>query len=252
MADHGGLEIGRSRNPARSPHLPALRTAAIGMQKQPPIAAVHHGNAETHEARRAIAQFMGDPVPLRNSFGAEQCCSNFAVGRAVETAIECAQGEDESVSPRLRKSRWVGARTAAVERAPKTQRSGHPDFKQPIERQKNRSRICARAVQMHAQFGAEPLDDIVVTFSGQYRIKRHRLGLESWMPKLRRQSGQGNDAGQSPCCPDASLWDHSSSGRSNPQRRANASASAGSRVPWRSFSWSLSRSFTYSGWRFTN
>ena len=125
-----------------------------------------------------------------------------SVGRAVETAIECAQGEDESVSPRLGKSRWVGAGTAAVERAPKAQRSGHPDFKQPIERQKNRSRIYARAVQMHAQFGAEPLDDIVVTFSGQYRIKRQRLGLESWMPKLGRQSGQGNDAGQSPCCPD--------------------------------------------------
>ena len=112
------------------------------------------------------------------------------------------KSEDESASPRVGKSRWVGARTTPVERAPKAQRSGHPDFKQPIERQKNRRRIYVRAVQMHAQFGAEPLDDIVVTFAGQYRIKRHRLGLESWMPKLRRQSGQGNDAGQNPCCPD--------------------------------------------------
>ena len=94
MADHRGLEIGRSRNPARSPHPTRLQTAAIGMQKQPPIAAVHHANAETHEASRAIAQFMGDPVPLRNSFGTEQYCSNFSMGCAVETAIECAQSED--------------------------------------------------------------------------------------------------------------------------------------------------------------
>ena len=108
----------------------------------------------------------------------KQRSSDFTVGRAVEAAIEGAQGEDESVSPRLGKRRRVGARTAAVERAPKAQRSGHSDFKEPIERQKNRSRICAAAVQMHAHLGAEALDDIVVTFSGQYGIKRQRLGLE--------------------------------------------------------------------------
>ena len=64
------------------------------MQKQLPIATVHHPNAKTHEASRAIAQFMGDPVALRNSFGTEQCCSNLTVGRAIETAIKGAQSED--------------------------------------------------------------------------------------------------------------------------------------------------------------
>jgi len=137
---------------------------------------------------------MGDPVSLGNSVAAEQCSGDFAVGRAVEAAIECAQGQDEPASARVRKSRWVGTRTTPVERAPKAQRSGHSDFKQPIERQKNRSRI-APTVNMHAQFGAEPLDDIVVTFADQYWIKRHRLGLESWMPELGRQLGQGNDTG---------------------------------------------------------
>ena len=78
MADHGGLEIGRSRYPARSPHPPPLRTAAIGMQKQPPIATVHHGNAKTHEASGAIAQFMGDPIALRNGIGRQTTPRQFA------------------------------------------------------------------------------------------------------------------------------------------------------------------------------
>ena len=75
-------------------------------------------HAETHEARRAIAQFMGDPVPFRNSIGAEQRCSNLTVCGAVETAIEGAKGEHQSVYPRLGKRRRVRARIAAVECAP--------------------------------------------------------------------------------------------------------------------------------------
>ena len=71
------------------------------MQKQPPIAAVHHGHAETHKARRAIAQFMGDPVPFRHSVGAEQRRSNLTVSGTVETAIEGAKGEHQSVYPGL-------------------------------------------------------------------------------------------------------------------------------------------------------
>src|SRR4029453_6467255 len=101
MADHRGLEIGRSRHTARSPHPPArLPTAAIGMQEQSSIAAVHHCNTETHEAGRAIAELVRDPSPLRNSFGTEQHCSNFAMGRAIEASIEGAQGENKPVPAR--------------------------------------------------------------------------------------------------------------------------------------------------------
>ncbi len=58
-----------------------------------------------------------------------------------------------------------------MECPPKPEDSGHSEFKEPIERQKNRRRICTAAVQMDAHPGAETLDDIVVTFSGQYGIK---------------------------------------------------------------------------------
>ena len=142
------------------------------MQKQPPIAAVHHGDAKTHKARRAIAEFMGDPVPFRNSVGAEQRRSNLTVCGAVETAIKSAKGEHQSAYPAHGERRWVRAGIAAMERPPQSEGSCHSDFKQPIERQKNRRRICAAAVQMDAHSGAETLDDVVVTFCGQHRIKR--------------------------------------------------------------------------------
>jgi hypothetical protein len=64
------------------------------MQKQPPIATVHHRNAKTHQASRAIAQVMGDPISLRNGIGAKQPSSDFSVGRTVETAIKRAQSEN--------------------------------------------------------------------------------------------------------------------------------------------------------------
>lgn len=88
------------------------------MQKQPPIATVHHGHAETHQSRRAIAQFMGDPVPFRNSVGAEQRHGNLTMSGTVETAIKSAKGEQESVYPGLRERRWIRARIAAVECPP--------------------------------------------------------------------------------------------------------------------------------------
>jgi hypothetical protein len=88
------------------------------MQKQAAIAAVHHGYAETHKTRRAIAQFMGDPIPFRNGVGAEQRRSNLTVSGAVETAIEGAKGEDKSAYPGLRERRWIRARVAAVECPP--------------------------------------------------------------------------------------------------------------------------------------
>jgi hypothetical protein len=128
------------------------------------------------------------------------------MSRAIETAIKGAEGEDEPVSTDLGKRRWVGAWTATVERAPKAQRSGHSDFKEPIERQKNRSWMFATTVQMHPHLDAEALDDIVVTFSGQDGVKRQRPGLESWMRKLWRKSRQGNDARQSLCCPERRIW----------------------------------------------
>jgi hypothetical protein len=137
------------------------------MQKQPPIATVHHRNTKTHEASGTIAQFMGDPISLRNGIRTKQRSSNFTVSRAIETAIKAAQGEDEPVSADLGKCCWVGAWAATVERAPKAQRSDHSDFKEPIERQKDRSWMYATAVQMHPHLDAEALDDIVVTFSGQ-------------------------------------------------------------------------------------
>ena len=65
--------------------------------------------------------------------------------------------------------------------------------------------MYATAVQMHPHLDAEALDDIVITFSGQYGIKRQRPGLEFWMPKLGRKSGQGNDARQSLCCPNVAF-----------------------------------------------
>jgi hypothetical protein len=116
------------------------------MQKQAPISTIHHRNTKPHEASRAIAQFVGDPILLRNGIGAKQRSSNFTVSRAIETAIKAAQGEDEPVSADLGKCRWVGARTATVERAPTAQRSGHSDFKEPIERQKDRSWMYATDV----------------------------------------------------------------------------------------------------------
>ena len=88
------------------------------MQKQPAIATVHHRNTKTHEASRAIAQFMGDPIPLRNGIGAKQRSSNLTMSGAVETAIKSAKGEHESVYPGLRKRRRVRARIAAVECPP--------------------------------------------------------------------------------------------------------------------------------------
>src|SRR5260370_39356977 len=108
------------------------------MQKQPAIATVHHRNTKTHEASRAIAQFMRDPIPLRNGIGAKQRSSNFPVRRAIETAIKAAQGEDEPVPADLRKCCWAGAWTATLARAPKAQRSHHSDFKEAIDRQKGR------------------------------------------------------------------------------------------------------------------
>ena len=98
------------------------------MQKQAPVAALHHGHPETHETSGAIAQFMRDPLPFRNSVSAKQYTGNLAVGGVVKTTVERAQGEDEPVSPCLGKCCWIGARVAAVQGTPETQCSSHPDF----------------------------------------------------------------------------------------------------------------------------
>src|SRR5215208_4388109 len=98
---------------------------------------------------------MGDPVPFRHSVGAEQRCSNLTVCGAVETAIEGAKGEHQSVYPGLGERRWIRARIAVLECSPYPEGSCHSDFKEPVERQKNRRRICTAAVQMDAHPGAE-------------------------------------------------------------------------------------------------
>src|SRR5260370_41314367 len=108
------------------------------MQKQPAIATVHHRNTKTHEASRAIAQFMRDPIPLRNGIGAKQRNSNFPVSRAIETAIKAAQGEDEPVSADPRKCHWGRAWRATLKRRPKARWSEHSGFKQPAEPQEKR------------------------------------------------------------------------------------------------------------------
>ena len=77
------------------------------------------------------------------------------------------------------------------------------------------------AVQMHAYCGAETLDDIVVTFGGQYGIKRKSLGLELGIPKLWRKFGEGNDARQNLCRPKPVIW--------MTCRRVEATPSAGRR-----------------------
>jgi len=136
------------------------------MQKEPAIATVHHGNSQAQETSGAIAQFMRDPVSFRNGVGAKQRGGNRTVSGAVETAIKGAQGKYQSVATGFGKRRRIGTRTAAVESAPEAESSGHPDFKESIERQENRSRICAAAVQMHPHLGAEACDEVVFTFSG--------------------------------------------------------------------------------------
>ena len=202
MANQGGLEIGRSHCRVRSP----LPPPAIGMQKQATIATVHHGHPQTHEASRAIAEFMRDPVPFWNGICAKQHRCNLTVSRTVETAIEGAQGEHEPASPGLGKCCWIGARPAAIESTPETEGSGCSDFKELVKWQQDCSRICSATVQVHPHFDAEALDDIIAAFSGQYWIKRQRPGLESWVLKLRRKLGQGNDAWQSLCRPKRRLW----------------------------------------------
>jgi len=144
------------------------------MQKQLPVAAIHQGHPETHEASGAIAQVMGDPAAFWNGVGAKQSGRNLTVRRAIEAAVQRAQGEDKPLSSCVRQRRRVSPRLAAVEHAPEAQCSGHPDFKEAVERQKNRIRLGFATLQMHTKPGAEPFDDIVVTFASQYRVERER------------------------------------------------------------------------------
>lgn len=141
------------------------------MQKQPPVAAVHHGRTETNEARRPITQFMGDPVPFGNGVCAEQRRGNFTVSGAVKATIKSPKRKHEPVYARLRQRRWVRAGIAAVQHPPQPEDSHHSDFKKAIKRQKNCRRICTVTVQMHAHPDAETLDDVVITFSSQDGIK---------------------------------------------------------------------------------
>src|SRR4051812_18002459 len=101
MADGRGGKKGRYRRAGILPHPAALRTAAIGMQKEPAIAALHHGDPQAHETSGPITQFMRDPIAFRNFLGAKQGCGNHTVGRAVEAPVQRAQSEDQSVAARL-------------------------------------------------------------------------------------------------------------------------------------------------------
>jgi len=169
------------------------------MQQQPPVAAIHQFHSETHEASGAITQVMRNPAMFRDSTGAKQGGGNLAVRRAVEAAIQRAQREDEPLSPGLGQRRRVRARQSAIEHTPEAQGSGYSDFKEPVERQKNRRRLSFAAHQMNTQRGAKPLDDIVVTFSSQDRVELERLRFLLRRPKPWRKSAQSNDARQSLC-----------------------------------------------------
>jgi hypothetical protein len=175
------------------------------MQKQPPVAAIHQGHPETYQASGAIAQVMGDPAVFRDRTGAKQGGGNLTVRRAIEAAIQRAQREDEPFSPGLGQRRWVRPRLSSIERTPEAQGSGYSDFKEPVERQKNRRRLSFAAHQMNTQRGAKPLDDIVVTFSSMDRVERERLRFLLRGRKPWRKSAQSNDAGQSLCRPKCNL-----------------------------------------------
>ena len=84
--------------------------------------------------------------------------------------------------------------------------SGHPDLKEPVERQKNRRRICTAAVQMHAHSGAETLDDIVVTFAANTGSSDSDLGLNLGCPSSGGSRVRAMTLGRTSAVQSASLW----------------------------------------------
>ena len=70
---------GRKRHPPCGILLPA----AMGVEQQVAIAALHHADAEADETDRAAAQIMRLPAVLGHFIGAEQSAGDLAVARMV-------------------------------------------------------------------------------------------------------------------------------------------------------------------------
>lgn len=91
---------------------------AARMPQQFAIASAHQSKTALHETNGPIAQIVGFPGVLGNTFGAEQNFSDHAVTIAAHPRIECAESQRQSLTPLGRQSVEWRAGRLAIERAP--------------------------------------------------------------------------------------------------------------------------------------
>jgi hypothetical protein len=130
------------------------------MEQQTPIAAPHHTETEAHEANRAITQVVTFPTALERIAGSEQCAGDAAVAGPFLAAIKGAQGEDEPVSTKLRKSGRIGAGVAAIQTSPEADRGDCTYFEELVERQKDGQRVYVGLVDVDTKDAASLCDEV--------------------------------------------------------------------------------------------
>lgn len=91
---------------------------AARMPQQFAIASAHQSKTALHETDGPIAQIVGFPGVLGNTFDAEQNFSDHAVIIATHSRIECAESQRQSLTPLGRQSVEWRAGRLAIERAP--------------------------------------------------------------------------------------------------------------------------------------
>ena len=87
--------------------------ASVGIMEQSSVAALHHRIAEAREAHRAVAEVVGFPAALRNARSAEKSCGNLAIAGLVESRVEGADREHQTIPPWRRQGRRITASTAS-------------------------------------------------------------------------------------------------------------------------------------------
>ena len=86
------------------------RPTAIGIEQKTPITALHHIEAESNEADRAIPQIMALPDPAANVANGEQTICDLAVACVFKLSVEGTKPKDQPVPPGLGYVGEIGSR----------------------------------------------------------------------------------------------------------------------------------------------
>jgi hypothetical protein len=172
------------------------------MKEKTAISAAHHRESEPDEPAGLIAQFVRNPIALRDGFGVEQNRGDLGVGHALKPAIQRAQCEDEPAAPFGRERAEVGAWRAPGQRPPQAQCGSGTDIEELIKWQEHGDRRADLILAVKPQARAAQFNDLIVVSDSEKGLEAARVEAKSRIREAVGEFRQGHYARKGSGCPE--------------------------------------------------